>query len=254
MARLTLDASMAGPQGVVERAPWERVIHASVVGACLVPVLHAAACTRFGYEQSQFFPAAGPGEWKPALECGELDRAIDAVLMGVDIGTFVLAVLVLVSVAFRGARWRLFASVLYGPVLVYIGIKGLLYADLHRWLWGTVSLVAGAVLTSFVGSYWLYRPRDGAGRRASSVVVFGAGRSRWHSPRSICPHIPPITCSRRAPWDGRITALNGSGIPTNEFRATSARRARAAVTARRRTTTTIEQPAVISNVVTAGTA
>jgi hypothetical protein len=141
----------------------------------LVPVLHAATCTRFGHEQSQFFPVAGPGEWNRALECGELDRAIGTVLMDVGIGTLVLAVLVLLSVVFRGARWRLIASVSYGPVLVYIGIKGLSHADLHRWLWGSMSLVAGAVLTSFVGSYWLYRPRDSTGRRASSVAVFGAG-------------------------------------------------------------------------------
>jgi hypothetical protein len=141
----------------------------------LVPVLHAATCTRFGHEQSQFFPVAGPGEWNPALECGELDRAIGTVLMDVGIGTLELAALVLLSVVFRGARWRLIASVFYGPVLAYIGIKGLSHADLHRWLWGSMSLVSGAVLTSFVGSYWLYRPRDGTGRRASSVAVFGAG-------------------------------------------------------------------------------
>jgi len=166
---------MAGPRVVVERAWRERLIHALHVGACLVPVLHAAACTRFGYEKSRFFPVARPGGWNPEMECGELDRAIGAVVMDIGIGTLVLTVLVLLAVVFRGARWRLVAGACYGPVLVYVGIKGLLHADWHRWLWGSISLSAGAVLTSFIGSYWLYRPGDGTGRRASSVAVLGAG-------------------------------------------------------------------------------
>lgn len=150
-----------------------RVTRGLVVAACVVPIFHFGACARLGYEESHYSPVLEPSDPGPRFDFGDLGRLFEMLRCWLGVFGALLAIVMLLTVLLHGDRWRTAAGVLYGPLLLFIGLGGLRQPDLHRWIWGSISLLAGAILCAFGAShlllYWsASRPR------VQNVAVFGA--------------------------------------------------------------------------------
>jgi len=150
------------------------VIRGSFIVACLVPIAHLSTCARRGYEESQYIPVLEPGDPGPRWDCGGVDRGIGTIKCSFGVGATLIAALVLLAVLRGGRRWRLVASALYGPLLLVIGLGGLQRPDLHRWLWGSMTTLAGAFLCAFGASHLALFWSRSTLERTQNAVIFWA--------------------------------------------------------------------------------